>query len=787
MKKTVSVLIYLLSLLIFSGCGGIVGGNTSGSAENTVTVLCTEGIEVTSENPLKVKAGEAASFELSYDKNTLIDSVSAGEFNYSTGILTVLDVREDMRISVKGKPTEYDSSVLYDYKFMGKGTDTSSKNSGSYPLGVNITVNAGDGELAFVGWSIGSALEYGGRLVSGDREYSFTLTPSMLNGDSLFIYPNYAESNCYYYDSNGGSINTDAGNFTSEYYTAKLLSEDSSVMKVALSREYFEYTGCASTFYDDGIFHRSGYILTEYNTKPDGSGEGYSLGSKFPLNLDSSTLYCIWSKESDPTDFEYEATYIPLPSGVSREKAPHWVMEGIKITSYKADEAAVVIPEQIDGKTVTSIAEGAFRNKSLKTLVMGRRMIRIEDGAFTGCTSLEKIYYPDGIYDISNAAFDADSWSGVKKFYVNATLAPRFSRSLEGAYALKLSRLLYYRDMPNIIVIAGSSSFQGLSTEYLEALLDGEYNVVNFGTTRTTQGYMYLEAMGHYADGNDIVLFAPENSAYMMGEPRLYWKTLRDMEGMYNIFRYIDISNYENVLGAFAEFNKGDPDSYEPLSSPRYVRSASPYESIVSVSNINKYGEYQLPSERGKYVDDSKYQDVYKLTLNNRFKSIKEGAYMNSDPNEDYNTSENWCDITDTRYKKNMNRAITAAKAGGAKVLFTFCPSDALKLSEDAKAGGAAHFSAYDKFIIDNYAFDGLLGKTETYIYHHNYFYNNAFHLNDYGRTYRTYDMYCDLAALLGKSSVKGIRDEGVKFEGCLFELTSDSEPLYKASDNFKQ
>ncbi len=784
MKKLLYMFLFLTLAFCLVSCGADEG---DGDGSHTVTVLTTEGITVTSENPVTVNSGESAVFDISHENNVVIDSVTSGSYNYITGKLTVSDVRSDMRVTVKGETVDYDTSLLCDYKFMGKGIDgdETSPGSGAYSLGVKITVKAGNNNRSFVGWSSGAALEYGGKLLSSEREYTFRLTPSIVEDGSLFIYPNYSDENIFYYDVNGGTVNEKAGNMQSSYYTAETVEYESPLLKVSLSKDYFDTVGCASTFYDDGIFYRDGYVLTEYNTKPDGSGEGYSLGSKFPMNSGSSTLYCIWSEDSSHRDFEYEDVLIALPMGTSPANAPNWKSEGIKITSYLGDDEKVVIPEKIDGKTVTAIASGAFVNKSMKTLVMGRRIIRVEEGAFVGCSSLETIYYPDGIYDISNESFDEASWSGVRNFYVNATLAPRFSKSLEGAYALKLARLMYYSDMPQIIVIAGSSAFQGLSTEYLEALLDGEYNVVNFGTTRTTQGYMYLEAMGHYADEKDIVLFAPENSAYMMGERRLYWKTLRDMEGMYNIFRHIDISGYDNVLGAFAEFNKGsESDAYEPLSSPRYSRTPQPYESIINVNNINKYGEYLLPSDRGKYVDDTKYQDVYKLTLNNRFKSIKEGSYLNSDPNEDYNTSENWCDITDPYYKDNMNRAIASAKSGGARVYFTFCPVDGLKLSDEAKAGGSEHFAAYDKLILDNYDFDGLLGKSETYIYHHNYFYNNAFHLNDYGRTYRTYDMYRDLADLLGIEALKGVFDAGRDYEGCLFELT-DGTPLYKAEDHY--
>jgi hypothetical protein len=106
---------------------------------------------------------------------------------------------------------------------------------------------------------------------------------------------------------------------------------------------------------------------------------------------------------------------------------------------------------------------------------------------------------------------------------------------------------------------------------------------------------MYLEAMQHYANENDIILYAPENSSYMMGEGTLYWKTLRDMEGMYNIFRYIDISGYSNVFGAIAEYNSGHAEvpGVDACYAPRFKSAPGTYEEILQAKADDVYGDYQ--------------------------------------------------------------------------------------------------------------------------------------------------------------------------------------------------
>ena len=122
--------------------------------------------------------------------------------------------------------------------------------------------------------------------------------------------------------------------------------------------------------------------------------------------------------------------------------------------------------------------------------------------------------------------------------------------------------------------------------------------------------------------------------------------------------------------------------------------------------------------------------------------------------------------------------AITAAKSSGAKVYFGFCPADANALVDAAR--NEEWLLLYDKMIRENYSFDGLVGTSSDYVFNHKYFYDCAFHPNDYGRTYRTYTLYRDIMALLGVEDINGIYDVGTEYEGCLFEEDSDGTPVTK-------
>lgn len=785
MKKIIFRLlpVFLLATLLFTACSGSKNEGSEEGEGYRVTLVTSAGVTVEGSNPVTVKEGGNAVFTVKLGgtyvfRSAKCNGADVGRFDFQTGKYTVGNVKSDMRIEFTAEDVGYDTTAGYSFFLNGTSSDTSSHANGVHQAGTRITVTAGLETGAFIGWSIGGTISDGKSAVSEEKEYTFELK------ENTMLYANYADYNVYYYDANGGSINTSSANVSSSaYYTA---TRDGARLRVAIKTAYLDRVPAASTFWDDGSFTRQGYVLKEYNTEADGSGEGYSLGSKFPLNLNTKILYCIWEKDTAHSDFEYEDYTFQRPAGVSATTAPDWKESGVIITGYNGDDETVTIPEKIDGKYVIAIGEGAFLHKDVKTLVMGRFLLEIQDGAFIGCDDLETIHYPDGIYSISNEALDASSYTSFKNFYVNATIAPRCSGT-DAAFAMKFARLLANSEKNRIIVIAGSSAYQGLSSEYMQALLGGKYAVINFGTTRTTHGTLYLEAMSHYAHEGDIVLYAPENSAYMMGDPNLYYKTLRDMEGMYNIFRYVDISNYENVFGAFCDFNQGltVEEGADFAWTARYERAPGTYEQIMNATHMNKYGEYQY-SKREGYYDPSNYKDAYTITLNNRFKSRLEGAWnnvANQQQNANYSdpTNETWCSVDDPYYKDRMNHAIESAKSSGAKVYFSFSPADYSSLCAEAKSNPTEWFAAYDKFIADTYVFDGVLGTSADYVMNRRYFYDCAFHPNDYGRTYRTYTLYTDICELIGETNVKGIYDVGEYFEGCLFERNSTGKPIMPA------
>ena len=117
----------------------------------------------------------------------------------------------------------------------------------------------------------------------------------------------------------------------------------------------------------------------------------------------------------------------------------------VKILSYIGSDTDVVIPDRIDNKKVTSIADSAFRNKSITSVIFGQyvesignyafyscqslnkldfsksSVKTIGDYAFTVCESLKSIEFPDSLESIGYGAFSAYT-NGYRGSYVGSSL-----------------------------------------------------------------------------------------------------------------------------------------------------------------------------------------------------------------------------------------------------------------------------------------------------------------------------------------------------------------------------
>ncbi|MBQ8134195.1 MAG: leucine-rich repeat protein [Clostridia bacterium] len=79
---------------------------------------------------------------------------------------------------------------------------------------------------------------------------------------------------------------------------------------------------------------------------------------------------------------------------------------GVWITKYIGSASKVVIPDNIDGKKVTDVYTGAFKNcTSVTEVTIPSGVITISEYAFSGCTNLKKVIIPDTVHHILAHSF----------------------------------------------------------------------------------------------------------------------------------------------------------------------------------------------------------------------------------------------------------------------------------------------------------------------------------------------------------------------------------------------
>lgn len=137
-----------------------------------------------------------------------------------------------------------------------------------------------------------------------------------------------------------------------------------------------------------GSLAKNGYLFDGWNTQPDGFGADYAPGTEY-TGKENITLYAKWVKI-----FNYVVNSIsPAPSVDAMQKAsgvPTATITGL--TARGMALADIVIPESIDGYTVSRIETNAFQNcNRLSDVTIPNTVSDIGDNAFSGCSRLSNI------------------------------------------------------------------------------------------------------------------------------------------------------------------------------------------------------------------------------------------------------------------------------------------------------------------------------------------------------------------------------------------------------------
>ena len=77
----------------------------------------------------------------------------------------------------------------------------------------------------------------------------------------------------------------------------------------------------------------------------------------------------------------------------------------VRIDEYEGDDEKVVIPSQIDGKSVTVIGDNSFQFSEITSITIPDSVTAIGACAFASCPLLTSINLPDSVTEIGEMAF----------------------------------------------------------------------------------------------------------------------------------------------------------------------------------------------------------------------------------------------------------------------------------------------------------------------------------------------------------------------------------------------
>lgn len=434
-----------------------------------------------------------------------------------------------------------------------------------------------------------------------------------------------------------------------------------------------------------GYFRREGYVLTGWNTAPDGSGERIGLGSRTERR-DGLALYAQWAKVSPEGSFSYE-----LREGQA------W------ITGYSGAAPRCVVPEELGGSPVRGICAGAFRDGAFEELILPHTLYTVEGGAFHGC-AVREITLFDTLREVSDESFQ--DCRGLKTLHVNAATSPVYSGSYFDTFSDKYDWLLSLKGRKKLVLASGSSGRYGYDSPTLAAAFP-DYVPANMGVYAYTNALPQLELIRGLMEEGDVLLSAPEFDAaeeQFCASSRLDAPFWAMMESNYDAAALLDLRNYSGVLDSLGEYLA----ARRGMAGRNYGESPASYDddgNRYAFATYNQYGDLTLPRPNGE-------RDV----------CLRHNI-------ADYTTAN----ITPGRVEA-LNDVYRRFLDGGIAVYFTYTPRNRNSLTADSTPATRRELHNY----LTEHLCVPVISDIEDSLYAGNYFYLIDSHLSGEGAAIRT-------------------------------------------------
>lgn len=478
----------------------------AGKTEATVRLLRGEGFTVNGVSEKTVAIGSDVSFGITVTDGYYFVASNCGA-SYADGTVTLKNVTADQDITLSFRKSDV-STIYYEHGSVEKAV---------VGTGIIYSATADDG-YTFTYWTNGGTRYSYANDLTVPPDADAELTPVFVRSDEMQL---------IVYHANGGTV-TGSGDESVTY----AFSSDVYLYPAAFGEWCFK------------TFDREGYVPIEYNTKPDGSGRVYSLGSRIFEDAKTVDIYVIWAKETAADDFVMSRTTGDDRAGVTLEK-------------YIGTDEIVVIPENIDGLPVRNVSGGCFENSGITEVVISRNVMTVERRAFVGCERLKTVYMCDSVENVYDDSFIG--CAELSDLRMIAVLPPVYSNHLIGTTVRRFELLYSTRkdDRTNIIFYGGSSIFQGIDGSTISEMFNTSFfRIINGGQNAYVSGAFMLDLYSSFMKRSDVMVYIPEYSALVYSNE---WElpTWIVLEEFYDAFRFIDLRDYTGVFGAFRDFQHG--------------------------------------------------------------------------------------------------------------------------------------------------------------------------------------------------------------------------------------
>ncbi|MCC8182985.1 MAG: leucine-rich repeat protein [Clostridiales bacterium] len=441
------------------------------------------------------------------------------------------------------------------------------------------------------------------------------------------------------------------------------------------------------------LFERPGYVLTGWNTCPDGSGTAVSLGSRIDREL-ADCLYAQWSPWTEAESFQYT---------VSQGEAT--------ITGYSGTEDTLTIPAELGGFPVREIGALACADAVCTTLVLPESVETIAPDAFRNA-KIESVFLYDSLVEVSDESFSG--CGELKTIHINAACAPRYSGTYYDTFPDKMDWLRSLEGERKIVLVAGSSVRFGFDSALLDEAFP-DYAVANMGVYAYSNQRPQYDLILQWMQEGDILLSTPEFDAVetqFCVSDSVGWEFFCMVEGDYDLMSLLDCRTYTGVWDDFCTFLAVRRD----LPEKSYEVSAQNYDEenhlLTDRESYNQYGDYICP--RPNQTEDKAF-------------GIKLANY---DP----------AAYSDETIQA-LNRVYRRFQDKGVTVYFSYAPRSLRAITEESTPENRA---ALDRLLRDELCVP-VISDIEESMYTGYYFYATDNHLSDEGVEIRTDRIISDL------------------------------------------